>query len=149
MGVDYKFADGNRIFFLILCGGLALLSVLFAGLLDQSGRASAQISPLSPLTVATPIPQQESQSPQVVATETPVPFPPPQPPQTSPDRGPVQPQHMQQGGEQMASVEPQSEQPVIPLGEPTEASPSLILIGALLVGLVLLVVLVLVVRRRE
>lgn len=148
MGVDYKIADGYRIFILILCGGLALVTLLFAGALGQSGRASAQISPLSPLTVATPLPQEESQPPQVIATDTPAAPPASQPPAESPGRGPVQPQNIQQSSAQPETLA-QDAQPLIPLGEPSEASPSLILIGALLVGLVLLVVLVLVVRRRE
>ncbi|MBI3957651.1 MAG: hypothetical protein HY328_02490 [Chloroflexi bacterium] len=130
----------RRIVLLLLSGALALLTALLLTVAAHPEAAAAQISPLSPLTVATPLPQSQ---PQVIATDTPSPLP---PPQTG--------SNLSSAADQSSSVDrnlnqAQSEQPLLPLGEPSQTQPSLILVSALLVGLVLLVIVVLVARRRE
>ncbi len=115
----------QRILLLLLSGTLALLTALLLTLAADPNAAAAQISPLAPLTVATPLSQSQ---PQVIATDTPSPLPPPQ-------------------GDRNFS-QAQSDQPLLPLGDPAQASPSLVLVGALLLGLGLLVIVVLVARRR-
>ncbi len=130
----------RRIVLLLLSGALALLTALLLTVAAQPEAATAQISPLSSLTVATPLPASQ---PQVIATETPSPLPPPQADsnQSSPaDQNLTADRNLNQA---------ETQQPLLPLGEPFQAQVSLILVGALLVGLGLLVIVVLVVRRRE
>ena len=128
-------------FFLLLCAGtLALLTALLLTLTAQPNAAAAQISPLSPLTVATPPPASQ---PQVIVTEASSPLPLPQ-----------ADNNLSSATEQSSSIDRnlvpgQSTQALIPLGEPVQTQTSLILVGLLLVGLVLLVVVVLVARQRE
>ncbi|MFZ1756480.1 MAG: hypothetical protein WBO46_07020 [Caldilineaceae bacterium] len=114
----------------IFSGLLALCITLLIAANGQSP-AVAQVSPLSPLTVATPVPQNQ---PQILPTDTPVPTSPLPAGDAETVRDPIQ---------------PLAETPVAALGEPFQAPPSLILVGGLLVGLGLLIILVLVVRRRE
>ena len=146
MGFVDSSVQRHRIVLLFLAGGLALLIALLLNFATQPEIVAAQISPLSPLPVATPQPVATLLSqgqPQVIQTDTPSPLASPQ----------------SNTGQSSATVQNPSAnrnfvqsplgQPLAPLGEPTQAQVSLILVGALLVGLGLLVVVVLVVRRRE
>ena len=152
MGFVDSSVQRHRIALLFLAGGLALLIALLLNFATQPEIVAAQISPLSPLPVATPRPVATPQpvatllsqgQPQVIQTDTPSPLASPQ----------------SNTGQSSATVQNPSAnrnfvqsplgQPLAPLGEPTQAQVSLILVGALLVGLGLLVVVVLVVRRRE
>lgn len=140
MGFVSSFPQRHRIVLLLLAGGLALLTALLLTLAAQPETAVAQISPLSPMPVATPLPQSQ---PQVIATDTPSPLPPPQADSN------FSPATDQSSSADRDLNQAQSEQPLVALGEPSQAQVSLILVGALLLGLGLLVIVVLVVRRRE
>lgn len=133
--VDSK-RQHHRLILLLLAGGLALLTVLLLNFATQSEIAAAQISPLSPLPVATPLPQGQ---PQVIPTDTPSPL------------APAQSNTSQSltAAQNPSANRDFNQSPLAPLGEPTQAPTSLILVGALLIGLGLLVIVVLVVRRRE
>lgn len=140
------FVDSNtqrrRLIYLLIAGGLALLTVLLLALSLNTESASAQISPLSPLMVATPMPEEEPLSqdqPQIIQAETPSPLAPPQ-------SDNIQSATSFQNPSADRSF---TQSPLSPLNEPTQAQVSLILVGALLVGLGLLVIVVLLVRRRE
>lgn len=145
MRVDFSVAHGNRMFALFLSVLVALAIVAVAGSMSGSRPVSAQVSPLSPLTVATPEPQGESQPP---VSQPPVIQSSPDQPQILPTDTPS-PEESQQATGDREPAQPQDSPPPIPLGEPLEASPSLILMGALLFGLLLLVVVVFVARGRE
>lgn len=110
---------------LALSAVAALLASLFLGQPVYPAGPVAQISPLSPLTVATPLPNNQSQNSSSAPAQS----------QTTP------------GGDRNPSAE--AGQPIVPLGAPAQASPSLLLMGGLLAGLLLLVIVVLVARRRE
>lgn len=116
---------------LILAGLVALLTaLLLTGAADPQGVA-AQVSPLSPLPVATP-------QPALLATDMPSPL-------STAENG------QSSSTDVRAAVDTspaQAERPLIPLGAPAQTQPSMILVGALLVGLVVFVVVILV-RRRE
>ena len=140
MGFVDSSIQRHRIVLLLLSGALALLTALLLTLAAQPEAAAAQISPLSPMPVATPLPQSQ---PQVIATDTPSPLPPPQADSN------FSPAAEQSSSADRTLEQAQSEQPLVALGEPTQAQVSLILVGALLLGLGLLVIVVLVVRRRE
>ncbi len=142
------FVDSNiqrrrrSLVYLLIAGGLALLTVLLLALSIKTETASAQISPLSPLMVATPLPEAEplpQSQPQVIQTETPSPLAPPQSDNSQSSTAAQNP----------SADRNFNQSPLSPLNEPTQAQVSLILVGALLVGLGLLVIVVLFVRRRE
>ncbi len=142
------FVDSNiqrrrrSLVYLLIAGGLALLTVLLLALSIKTETASAQISPLSPLMVATPLPEAEplpQSQPQVIQTETPSPLAPPQSDNSQSSTAAQNP----------SADRNFNQSPLSPLNEPTQAQVSLILVGALLVGLGLLVIVVLIVRRRE
>jgi len=113
------------LFLLSLSAVAALLITLFFSQPVYPAGPVAQISPLSPLTVATPLPGNQSQN----SSSSPV--------QSQPNPG----------GDRNPSFN--GAQPTTPLGAPAQASPSLLLMGGLLAGLVVLVLVVLVARRRE
>lgn len=127
------FVDSNiqprRLVLLLIAGGLAVLTVLLLALSHNTESASAQISPLSPLMVATPMPEEEPPSPLAQPNS----------------------ENLQSSTSvQNPSAERNSNQsPLSPLNEPTQAQVSLILVGVLLLGLGLLVIVVLIVQRRE
>ncbi len=140
------FVDSNtqrrRLIYLLIAGGLALLTVLLIALSLNTESASAQISPLSPLMVATPMPDEEPLSqdqPQLIQAETPSPLAPPQ----------IDNSQSATSVQNPSADRSFTQSPLSPLNEPTQAQASLILVGALLVGLGLLVIVVLLVRRRE
>ncbi|HRJ40394.1 MAG: hypothetical protein KJZ86_12550 [Caldilineaceae bacterium] len=135
MGFARFFSYRRSAGLLILTGLLALCTVVLLAPAAHPQAVAAQISPLSPLTVATPLPQSQ---PQVLPTDTPSPLPPPQA-----ESGPSS------SAAQSSSGERTPQQSLIPLGNPAQVQPSLILVGALLAGLVVLVIVVLVARRRE
>ena len=129
--VDYS-VQRRRLVLLLLAGGLALLTFLLLTLASPSKTVTAQISPLSPLTVATPLPQ-------AIATGIPSPL---EPPQTDNNQSSTSVQNP-------AANRDFNQSPLAALGEPSQTPTSLVLVGALLAGLGLLGIVVLVVRRRE
>lgn len=135
MGSAPSLAHRHLVELLILAGVLALCAGILFGQTAYPRSVVAQISPLSPLAVATPLPAGQ---PQVLLTDTPSPL---QPPQAESSQSSFT--------AQSSSADPNPSQSLIPLGSPAEAEPSLILVGALLVGLAALVIVVLVARRRE
>jgi hypothetical protein len=137
MGNVHSITQSRRAVLLLLSGILALLTVLLLTFAVRSESAEAQISPLSPLPVATSVPENQ---PQIVATATTSPLP-------LADN--IQSSVAEQSSTEIRDLnQAASDQQLIPLGEPSEAQPSLILVGALLVGLGLFAFAVLTVRRR-
>jgi hypothetical protein len=126
MGIVHVNTHRRRTVLLMISGTLALLTVLVIAWAAAPHNAAAQISPLSPLTVATPVTESQPQTATPDAAS-------PAPSQADNDSLPAR----------------NMDQPLIPLGEPAQAQPSMILIGALLVGLVVFVIVVAVARRRE
>jgi len=131
-------AYSQRTVLLLLCTVLALLTALLITATVRPQVVTAQVSPLSPLPVATPLPQSQ---PPVAATDAPSPLPRPQADRNRP------PATAQSSTGERTPAQAKTPQPLIPLGKPARSQPSLFLAGALLAGLVLFVVLV--VRRRE
>lgn len=142
MGFVDSNAQRHRRVLLFIAAGLALLTALLLTLASHNETASAQISPLSPLIAATVQPEEvqpEEVQPQVIPDDTPSPLAPPQTDNSQFSTAPQNP----------SADRDFNQSPLAPLNEPTQAQVSLILVGALLVGLGLLVVIVLIVRRRE
>ncbi len=130
----------RRAALLLFSAVLSLLIGLFFSL-GTSGRVDAQIPPLSPLTVATPGPQ--NQTPSSVAG-TPSPLSP-----LYTDAIPLSPDQVPPTGANIVLQETPFQQPLAPLGTLSTAQPSLIMVGLLLAGLGLLVVVLLVARTQE
>jgi len=135
MGLVHANTQRRRTLLLLISGALALLIGLLLTGTSAPHSAAAQVSPLSPLPVATPQPNLQ---PALAATDVPSPLAPADANQstTTDFRAAAD------------SSPAQTDQRLIPLGAPAQAQPSMILVGALLVGLVVFVV-VLVLRRRE